>query len=220
MGSADRLLDRHGDKEGYQSEPMSPIEEEVFYSLEDTEPLTGLKSESPILSSAKRATPPPPCKVQTEEKEHGFRKWVGSIGKSKKYRFAKTTRSPRGWPGNDVPVCRNRLRRRESNMTESGSIESSYNLRNVMSASISMASLGTLNRPRSNTQNSNQRSAYNSGGVSGSDMKASTEDIRLQSTLAVDEGAWNRAIHRRGIIKEMIDTETSYVASLKALSDV
>ena len=200
----------HEDKRS-QTEPMSPIEEEQFYSLEDTEPLTNIVSENPIEQTA-----PSPYVTQNEERNRTFRSWISTIGRGKKYRFARASGLPQGWPGNDISDCRNKRRRRESNVAEIGSITSASNLRMVRTASFDMQSLRTLPRPRSNTQNSNQRSMYGAISVAESDAKASTDDFRLP----VDQKAWSRAVHRRGVIKEMIETETSYLASLKILADV
>jgi hypothetical protein len=93
-------------------------------------------------------------------------------------------------------------------------------LKTVKTASMSMTSLSVFNRPRTNTQGSTQRSACHSSGFSGSDARVSIDSNRLASTLSLDEGAWNRAVHRRQAIQEMLNTEATYVAGLKALADV
>lgn len=199
------------DVKGSQTEPMSPIEEEQFYSLEDTEPLTNIRSENPA-----GQTYDSPYAIQDEEKSRTLRNWIRIIGRGKKYRFAGASGSPKGWPSDDISDCRNRCRRRGSNVTEAGSITSSSNLRMVKTASFDMQSLRTVPRPRSHTQKSNQRSVHGDISVAGSDAKVSTDDFKLP----VDDRAWSRAVHRREIIKEMIETETSYLASLRILVDV
>lgn len=211
MGITEVPMEGGRDVRGSQTEPMSPIEEEQFYSLEDTEPLTSIRSENP-----REQTDTSPYSIQNEERSRTLRNWIRIIGRGKKYRFAGAGGSPKGWPSDDISDCCNRCRRRESKVTETGSITSSSNLRMVKTASFDMQSLRTVPRPRSNTQNSNQRSVYGAISAAGSDVKVSTDDFKLP----VDAKAWSRAVHRREVIKEMIETETSYLASLRILADV
>lgn len=42
----------------------------------------------------------------------------------------------------------------------------------------------------------------------------------FRNSLSLDEAAWNRAVQRRQILKELVETESTYVIGLKALADV
>ena len=48
----------------------------------------------------------------------------------------------------------------------------------------------------------------------------SIDSNMLTPTFSLDEAAWNRATKRRQLLREMLDTEASYVAGLKALANV
>ncbi|KAI5304471.1 hypothetical protein KEM56_006462 [Ascosphaera pollenicola] len=41
----------------------------------------------------------------------------------------------------------------------------------------------------------------------------------FRNSLSLDEAAWNRAVQRRQILRELVDTESTYVIGLKALAD-
>lgn len=111
------------------------------------------------------------------------------------------------------------------------SVTSSSILRTVKTASFSGRSISLLSRSRSrpNTLLSAPRSgAHSSDDPSASDTRLSrlsmtssgANRLSVRTSLSLDEGAFNRAMHRRQIIKELFETEMTYVSGLKTLADV
>lgn len=157
--------------------------------------------------------------------DHPFRRWMRGIRRGRATHMVATQPYVHGWPeGNDIDAIYGQeltaFPRIPESQTERSSVASSLLLKTVKTASMSMASLSVFNRPRTNTQASTQRSVCHSSGFSGSDARVSVDSNRLTSTLSLDEGAWKRAVHRRQAIREILNTEITYVAGLKALSDV
>ncbi|KAL1960063.1 hypothetical protein VTO42DRAFT_235 [Malbranchea cinnamomea] len=201
------------------SESMSPIEEEEdrFFSIGDEEPLDIVNSASTVLAPPSTEPTPPSCNSEWERK---LKTWIEGIKKSRKYGFRGQICSMKALTGmEESDECLNKLVRRGSTKTASCSVASTSDLRTVRTASISGTSLRTVNRLRSNTRSSNQPSTCHSSGLIGSNAKVVLEETKLTSTLSLDQSIWDRAVHRRQIIKEMIETEIAYVASLKSLVD-
>ncbi|PGG97136.1 hypothetical protein AJ80_09730 [Polytolypa hystricis UAMH7299] len=152
---------------------------------------------------------------------YGFKQWIRSIRKHKAVNYEGPQRFVLGWPENEaLDESYRMLSRVRDDATDKSSVASSSYLRTVKTASISMTNLSMFTRPRTNTQTSTQRSVCHSSRFSGSDARRSMDSNKLGSTLSLDEGAWNRAVHRRQVIRELMDTEATYVAGLKALGDV
>lgn len=123
--------------------------------------------------------------------------------------------------------------RRDSNDADRASATSSSILRTVKTASFSGRSISLLSRSRSrpNTLLSAPHSsaAHSSGDdPSASDTRLSRlsatssggNRLSLRKSVSLDEGAFNRAIHRRQVIKEIFETEMTYLTGLKTLTDV
>lgn len=152
-----------------------------------------------------------------------FKQWIRSIRKNKVTKFQGPSRYVVGWPDDEaLDDSYKMMPQPQDNQADRSSLSSSSALRTVKTASVSMSldSFSMFNRPRTNTQASTQRSACHSSGFSSSDARKSVDSNRLASTLSLDEGAWNRAVQRRQIIREMTETEITYVAGLKALANV
>lgn len=157
------------------------------------------------------------------QNSYSFSKWIKSIRRSRGTNFTGPSNWVMGWPDDealDESYSMFPNFNEPENHADNASVASSSLLHRVKTASLSQISLSLFNRPRTNTQTSTQRSACHSSGFSGSDARRSMDSNRLASTLSLDEGAWNRAVQRRQIIKEFLDTETTYVSGLKALADV
>lgn len=162
--------------------------------------------------------------IASSQNGYSFSKWIRSMRRFRAANFTGPSSWVMGWPDDEAldesysmfPTTSEPENRRADN----DSVASSSLLHRVKTASLSQISLSLFNRPRTNTQTSTQRSACHSSGFSGSDARRSVDSNRLASTLSLDEGAWNRAVQRRQIIKEFLDTETTYVSGLKALADV
>lgn len=79
-------------------------------------------------------------------------------------------------------------------------------------ATVASTSIATLSRRTTKWRRGQQRSSI----VSGSDPRPSVDSVRS----VIDEAAKQRSRKRRQKLEEMIRTEESYVADIKALSDV
>ncbi|KAK2761077.1 hypothetical protein FQN53_007763 [Emmonsiellopsis sp. PD_33] len=160
-----------------------------------------------------------PLLSPVHQDSHSFKRWIRSMRKRRTPNYDGPPRYVVGWPGDESKDESYRMfPPLYKNQPDQSSTASSSNLRTVKTASVSMASM--LTRPRTNTQTSTQRSACHSSLFSGSDARVSIDSNRLASTLSLDEGAWNRAVQRRQVIREILDTEVTYLAGLKALAEV
>ena len=197
-----------------QPEPMAPIEEE-----EDTQKGDEWEFLGPPMSGRPAAIEPTTqaCPSGNRNQQgYSFKKWLKSM-KRKKPPFEGPQRYVYGWPEDEaLDESYAMFRRHEYDKPETSSIASSSILRAVKTASISFTSLSSVNRLRTNTR----RSVCHSSDPSGSDQRASIDSNALSSALSLDESAWNRAVQRRQVIREIIETETTYVAGLKSLTDV
>lgn len=153
---------------------------------------------------------------------YSFKRWIKGIRRIRLASFAGPSNYVMGWPDDEALDESYSMfpRFQQGSHTDTSSVTSSSILHTVKTASLSQTSLSVLNRPRTNTQTSTQRSVCHSSGFSGSDVRRSIDSNRLASTLSLDEGAWNRAVQRRQIIRELLDTETTYVSGLRALTEV
>jgi hypothetical protein len=160
-------------------------------------------------------------KDSTTINSNTFKRWLKTVRKNRRPKYKGPYRYVYGWPEDEAQDASYTItRNRGSVKTDTSSVASSAVYHAVGTASISGTSLSNSTRPRSNTVNSTQQSGFHGSGPSGSDPRTSTDSNKLTTTLSLDEGAWNRAVKRRQIIGEIVDTEIMYVASIKALSDV
>ncbi|KAL2381154.1 hypothetical protein RJZ90_004109 [Blastomyces dermatitidis] len=150
---------------------------------------------------------------------HSFKRWIRSMRKKRTPNYDGPPRYVVGWPDDESEDESYRMfPSLYQSQPDQSSTASSSNLMTVKTASL--GSLSLLTRPRTNTQTSTQRSACHSSAFSGSDARVSMESNKLTSTLSLDEGAWNRAVQRRQVIREILETEITYLAALKALAEV
>jgi hypothetical protein len=207
----DRQPDGLEDKESIpESDLMPPIQEEEGKDLEH------IPSNRPFIGPADAA-----MKDSTTVNSNTFKRWLKTVRKNRRPKYKGPYRYVYGWPEDEAQdVSYTITRNRGSVKTDTSSVASSAVYHAVGTASISGTSLSNSTRARSNTVNSTQQSGFHSSGPSGSDPRTSTDSNKLTTTLSLDEGAWNRAVKRRQIIGEIVDTEIMYVASIKALSDV
>lgn len=154
-----------------------------------------------------------------------FKRWMDSIRWKKASAGALPERYVAGWPsegsGDDGQLKKfNTFPRIRQGCQNKFSSTSSSVLQTVKSTSMSAASFSALSKTRKTTKCSTQRSACQSSGLSGSDVRMSIDSNVLTSTFTLDEAAWNRATKRRQVLREIHITEASYVAGLKALANV
>ncbi|PGH07565.1 hypothetical protein AJ79_06235 [Helicocarpus griseus UAMH5409] len=170
------------------------------------------------LSSGSEPAPVPLLQVASPE-SHSFKRWIRSMRRRQTPYFDEPPRYVVGWPDDEKKdESYRKFPHLYPSQPDQSSTASSSNLRTIKTAS--MANLSVITRPRTNTQASTQRSACHSSVFSGSDARVSIESNRLTSTLSLDEGAWNRAVQRRQVIREVIDTEVTYLAGLKSLAEI
>ncbi|PGH28764.1 hypothetical protein GX50_08492 [[Emmonsia] crescens] len=150
---------------------------------------------------------------------HSFKRWIRSMRRRRTPNYDGPPRYVVGWPDDESKDESYRMFPSfYHSQPDQSSTASSSNLQTVKTASV--GSLSMLTRPRTNTQTSTQRSACHSSAFSGSDARVSIDSNKLTSTLSLDEGAWNRAVQRRQVIREILETEITYLAGLKALAEV
>ncbi|KAK2739209.1 hypothetical protein FQN57_006652 [Myotisia sp. PD_48] len=198
-----------------------PMEQERAASNESQEELpNGILLEDDIgrVSSESALTTNSAVPNLSAKPGYSFKHWINSI-RANRVAASNQSRYVAGWPEDDAmdESCDKFPEFQPGSFPDNSSIASSFLHRVVESASLSQVSLGHLTRPRTDTQTS---SHGHSSAFSGSDTRKSTESNRLTSAMSVDEGAWNRAVQRRQIIRELIETETVYVSGLKALGDI
>lgn len=170
------------------------------------------------VSSVSEPTAVPLIPASNQE-SHSFKRWIRSMRKRRTPNYDAPPRYVVGWPDDESKDESYRMfPTLYQSQPDRSSTASSSNLHTVKTASV--GSLSMLTRPRTNTQTSTQRSACHSSAFSGSDARVSMESSRLTSTLSLDEGAWNRAVQRRQVIREILETEITYLAGLKALVEV
>ncbi|OJD12577.1 hypothetical protein AJ78_06855 [Emergomyces pasteurianus Ep9510] len=162
---------------------------------------------------------PVPLMPAAHHDSHSFKRWIRSMRKKRTPNYDGPPRYVVGWPDDESKdesyrMCPSLYQ----SQPDQSSTASSSNLHTVKTASV--GSLSLLTRPRTSTQTSTQRSACRSSAFSGSDARVSMDSNRLTSTLSLDEGAWNRAVQRRQVIREILETEITYLAGLKALAEV
>lgn len=200
-----------------QPEPMAPIEEEEDPQKRVEGDLLGLPTSD---NPTNEPTPQAPSSSNRNQEGYGFKKWLKSM-KSRKNTFTGPQRYVYGWPENEaLDESYNMFRKHDYDRPETSSIASSSILRAVKTASVSFTSFSSVNRLHTSTRTSTRQSGCHSSGPSGSDARASMDSNALSSALSLDESAWNRAVQRRQIIREILETETTYVAGLKSLTDV
>ncbi|ODH52599.1 hypothetical protein GX48_01084 [Paracoccidioides brasiliensis] len=174
-------------------------------------------SKDPSLDSDRLAVDLVPAVARNDA--HSFKRWIKSMRKKRTPNYDGPPRYVVGWPDDESKDESYRMfppfYRAQPDQS---STASSSNLHTVKTASVT--SLSFLTRPRTNTQTSTHRSACHSSAFSGSDARVSIDSNRLTSTLSLDEGAWNRAVQRRQVIQEILETEVTYLAGLKALAEV
>ncbi|PGH04697.1 hypothetical protein GX51_03364 [Blastomyces parvus] len=169
-------------------------------------------------SSISEPTPVPVMPAANRD-SHSFKRWIRSMRKKRTPNYDGPPRYVVGWPDDESEDESYRMfPSLYQSQPDQSSTTSSSNLFTVKTASV--GSLSLLTRPRTNTQTSTQRSACHSSAFSGSDARVSIESNKLTSTLSLDEGAWNRAVQRRQVIREILETEITYLAALKALAEV
>ncbi|OJD20509.1 hypothetical protein ACJ73_08157 [Blastomyces percursus] len=160
-----------------------------------------------------------PVRLAANRDSHSFKRWIRSMRKKRTPNYDGPPRYVVGWPDDESEDESYRMfPSLYQSQPDQSSTASSSNLMTVKTASV--GSLSLLTRPRTNTQTSTQRSACHSSAFSGSDARVSMESNKLTSTLSLDEGAWNRAVQRRQVIREILETEITYLAALKALAEV
>ncbi|OAX78638.1 hypothetical protein ACJ72_07053 [Emergomyces africanus] len=170
-------------------------------------------------SSSKTEPPAAPLVPAVNHDSHSFKRWLRSMRRRRTPNYDGPPRYVVGWPDDESKdesyrMCPSLYQ----SQPDQSSTASSSNLHTVKTASV--GSLSLLTRPRTSTQTSTQRSACRSSALSGSDARVSIDSNRLTSTLSLDEGAWNRAVQRRQVIREIMETEITYLAGLKALAEV
>ncbi|EEP78643.1 predicted protein [Uncinocarpus reesii 1704] len=145
-----------------------------------------------------------------------FSQWIKTVRGSKPNLVQGPSRYVADWPEDeDLDDSSHTVPQERLNRDDASIVSSSSFLHSVKTASMSLASLSIVNRRRSNTQTS---SHHRSSTFSGSDPRRSIDSNKLGSTLSLDESAWTFAIQRFQIIQELIDTEASYISTLKNLS--
>ncbi|KAL5333952.1 hypothetical protein BJX70DRAFT_379598 [Aspergillus crustosus] len=87
----------------------------------------------------------------------------------------------------------------------------SSHLGTIETATMSLASQSVI-RSRRTTQSTTNRSR--------SDIRGSIDSLRPALSTPIDEGAQNRAIKRRQVLREIITTESDYIFGLKALANL
>ncbi|KAI1910469.1 hypothetical protein LOZ65_006366 [Ophidiomyces ophidiicola] len=146
----------------------------------------------------------------------GFRSWVRSIRNSRSGFSRGPTRFVTDWPEDEgLDESYRMFSEQRISRDDASFVTSSSFLHSIKTATMSLASLSVLNRGRSNTQGS---SHHRSSTFSGSDPRRSMESNKLSTSVSLDELAWSHAVRRHRVIQELIDTETSYIAILRNLS--
>ncbi|WEW61555.1 hypothetical protein PRK78_007045 [Emydomyces testavorans] len=147
-----------------------------------------------------------------------FKEWIRSIRSSKASLPQGPLRFVADWPEDETLDDSYRMFPQERISRDDASfMTSSSFLHGVKTASMSLTSMSILNRARSNTLTS---SHHRSSTLSGSDPRKSIDSNKLGSSFPPDETAWNYAVHRYRVIQELVDTEISYISTLKNLSQV
>lgn len=147
-----------------------------------------------------------------------FKKWMDSFRLKKHHSSSLTEKYVEGWSELSPVDCNSN---NNNNLSPYHALQDqqwerlsghSSQLGTVKTATLSIASQSVV-RSRGNTQSTTNRSAN-------SDPRMSIDSLRPTLSPPMDEGAQNRAIKRRQVLREIVTTETDYVLGLKALSDV
>ncbi|CAK3948546.1 Dbl homology domain-containing [Lecanosticta acicola] len=192
------------EKEG---DALSQAESGLDEQGEDDEDTTlQLALETPIVDEADS--------VQSDSPSPPFRRWVSKL-RRKRRRCAPAV-SPRRerWTLDDFDSLAPSPRKRFSTHRKSNSQTSSLRFVTAIrsaTATLASASIATVSRRTGKWRRGQQRSSILSDGV----PRPSVDSARS----AVDEAAKQRSRKRREKLEELIRTEESYVADLKALSD-
>lgn len=137
-----------------------------------------------------------------------------------KPRFKGPTRYVPGWPDDESQDESYTFIHAENKELDQLSADSSSYLRTVKTASISGTSLSMFD----NGQASSRGSSESSRGSAASSRRGSDATLYdgtdQPTTSSLDEGAWSRAVTRRCILQELLQTESTYVFGLSSLADV
>lgn len=155
---------------------------------------------------------------QTHDQPPAFRRWLSTLRRRKQKRRATVTPRSERWALDDfekkplsspvIPASSKRHRKSDSCTSSIGFVAT------MKSATVTLASASVA--PISRQTSKWRRGHCRSSVVSGSDPRPSVDTQRS----ALDEAAKQRSIKRRQKIEELIRTEESYVADVKALSHV
>lgn len=156
---------------------------------------------------------------------HPFKRWMKTLRRRKSAYRQISSPLIRGW---SVDETGNRTEtpgfhtfpRGQAKHSKRSSVASSGLIGTVKTASLSIASFGVAPRSKRHSRASNQRSTIGSGPYSDSDVRPSVDSGRPTTISSIDDAAWTRAAKRRQILEEILSSEESYVADLKALTNV
>jgi len=145
-----------------------------------------------------------------------FRRWVSTLRRKKQNKPAAVTPRTQRWSLDDSETKpESPPKQRPSRHHKSNSYASSTAFVSAVksaTATIASASIATISRRNSRLRRAQQHSSV----LSGSDPRPSVDTQRS----IIDEAARQRSRKRREKLEEFIRTEESYVADLKALSNV
>ncbi len=190
--------------------------DELPLELQETPPIVS-PSGSPVIRAEELA-------INEEERETisgspsglGMRRWLSTLRRRKQQSRSKSSpqahrripagsRSASTSPGNP-PLPRHRTTHSQgSSLAFVSAVKSA-------SATIASVSIATVSRRNTRRRQGHQRSSL----ISGSDPRPSVDSQRSM----IDEAARQRSRKRREKVEELIRTEESYVADIKALSNV
>lgn len=152
--------------------------------------------------------------TEYEEEPRPFRRWVSTLRRRKRQKSATPSVTPRNerWTLDDFDI--GPLPPRSSHAKSDSTNSSIGFVAGVKSATVTLASasIAPLSRRASKWRRTHNRSSI----VSGSDPRPSIDTQRS----VLDEAGKLRSRKRREKLEELIRTEESYVADLKALSNV
>lgn len=163
-----------------------------------------------------RAPSPLPDSPIRSPAPHGLRRWLSTLRRRKQHQPPTVTPHTQRWTLDDFeksPVSP--AKQRYSRHKQSNSNGSSFAFVSAVksaTATIASVSAATVSRRNSRWRGEQQRSSV----VSCSEPRPSVESQRS----IMDEAAKQRSRKRREKLEELIRTEESYVADVKALSNV
>lgn len=157
---------------------------------------------------------------QQSEEEHGnFKHWANSLRRKKNLSSRTPVRQGNQFVQADnlrrEHFCQVQMLPLTSNIRHKCQSDASSGfVRTVKTASLSNASLSLAPRSHKQSHSSDTR------GNRSSYLRFSTESDRLMGRASLDEGALCRATKRRQILQEILTSEETYLADLKALCDL